>query len=94
MALTKKEVFAKRVAGKTGLDKKEAEAFVEAVYEVAGEVLVEDGKVPLGSLGTLKTVERAARKGRNPQTGEEIMIEARIAPKFDASKDLKAKINA
>ena len=94
MALTKKEVFAKRVAGKTGLDKKEAEAFVEAVYAVAGEVLVEDGKVALGGLGTLKTVERAARKGRNPQTNEEITIEARIAPKYVASKELKAKINA
>lgn len=92
--MTKKQEFAKRVAGKTGLDKKGAEALVDAVYEVAGEVLVEEGKVALGSLGTLKTVERAARKGRNPQTGEEIMIDARIAAKYDASKELKAKINA
>lgn len=92
--MTKKEVFAKRVAGKTGLDKKEAEAFVEAVYEVAGEVLVEDGKVALGSLGTLKTAERKARKGRNPQSGEEIDIPAKTVAKFKEHDELSTKINA
>lgn len=92
--MTKKQEFAKRVAGKTGLDKKEAEAFVDAVYEVAGEVLVEEGKVALGSLGTLKTAERAARVGRNPSTGEEIQIPAKNVGKYKISKDLDAKINA
>ena len=92
--MTKKQEFAKRVAGKTGLDKKEVEAIVDAVYEVAGEVLVEEGKVALGSLGTLKTAERAARNGRNPQTGEDLVIPAKIVAKYKVSKDLDAKINA
>lgn len=92
--MTKKQEFAKRVAGKTGLDKKEAEALVDAVYEVAGEVLVEEGKVALGNLGTLKTAERAARNGRNPSTGEDLAIPAKIVAKYKVSKDLDAKINA
>lgn len=91
--MTKKAEFAKRVAGKTGLDKKDAQAFVEAVYEVVADTLVEEGKVSLGQLGTLKTAERAARKGRNPLTGEDIDIPSKIVTKFKEHKELSAKIN-
>jgi DNA-binding protein HU-beta len=92
--MTKKQEFAKRVAGKTGLDNKGAEALVEAVFEVVADVLVEEGKVALGSVGTLKTAERAARNGRNPSTGEDLVIPAKIVAKYKVSKDLDTKINA
>ncbi len=94
MALTKKQQFAQKVAEKTGLDRKGAEEFMDAVFEVAVETLLEEGKVTLGDLGTLKTAERAARKGRNPQTGDEIDIAAKTVAKYKISKELDAKLNA
>ena len=55
---------------------------------IAG-VLKEKESVKLGEIGTLKTVERAERKGRNPQTQEEIIIPAKTAVVFKASKELQ-----
>ena len=52
------------------------------------------GKVQLVGFGTFETTERAARTGRNPQTGETIEIKASTAPKFKAGKALKDAINA
>ena len=49
--------------------------------------------ITLVGFGTFKVVERKARKGRNPQTGEEIDIEASKAPKFTAGKALKEAVN-
>lgn len=92
--MTKKQEFAKRVAEKTGLEKDVAETVVDAVYETAAEVLVEEDKVTLGNLGTLKKADRAARKGRNPSTGEEIDIPAKTVSKFKESKVLSSKLNS
>lgn len=85
----KKADFIKSVAEKLEITQKEARSITEGVFETVEDALVEGKKVPLGNLGKLGTVERAARKGHNPQTGEEIVIPARTAPKFTASKHLK-----
>ena len=84
------------VAAKTGSTKKDAEAtinsFVEVVTE-ALEALVKGEKVQLVGFGSFEVRKRAARKGRNPQTKEEIKIPASKAPVFKAGKALKDLVN-
>jgi len=73
--------------------KKEAQAAVDCVLSVITESLKKDETVTLVGFGTFKTVKRDARTGRNPQTGEEIKIEARNVPKFVPGKALKEAVN-
>jgi DNA-binding protein HU-beta len=77
------------VAEKTELTKKDAEKAVSAVLETIGEALSKSDKVQLVGFGTFEIRERAARKGRNPQTGEEINIDAARVPVFKAGKALR-----
>lgn len=81
------------VAERTGLAKKDAEKAVNALFESIQETLVQGDKVQLIGFGTFETRERAARKGRNPQTGEDITIEASKSPVFKAGKALKDAVN-
>lgn len=81
-----------KVADKTGLTKKDSNAAVEAVFDSIQEFLAEDEKVQLIGFGTFEVRERAARKGRNPQTGEEIQIPATKVPAFKAGKNLKEAV--
>ena len=74
--------------------KKAAEETLSAIVEVVTEALVKDDTVKIPDLGTFSVAERAAREGRNPQTGETIQIAASKAPKFKASKTLKDVVNA
>ena len=69
--------------------KKEAQAAVDGVFDIITRTLKKKEDVTLVGFGTFKVDKRKARKGRNPQTGEEIKIEARNVPKFVASKALK-----
>ena len=78
-----------RMAEKTGLTKKDAEALLGAFTSTVEEALVEGDKVQLVGFGTFEVRERAARKARNPQTGEEISIKASKVPAFKAGKALK-----
>lgn len=81
------------VAEKTGLKKKEAEAAVAAVLESIEEALVKEDKVQLFGFGTFSVESREARQGRNPATGESIMIPASKQIKFAPASSLKAKVN-
>ena len=81
------------VAAKTGETKKAAEASVDAVVAVIKEALVKGDKVQLVGFGSFEVRKRAARKGRNPQTKEEIKIPASKAPVFKAGKQLKELVN-
>ena len=81
-----------KVADKTGLTKKDSNAAVEAVFDSIQEFLAEEEKVQLIGFGTFEVRERAARKGRNPQTGEEIQIPATKVPAFTAGKNLKEAV--
>jgi DNA-binding protein HU-beta len=69
--------------------KKDAQAAVDAVLSSIAEALGKGDAVSLVGFGTFKVSERKARKGRNPQTGEEIYIAASKVPKFVAGKSLK-----
>lgn len=82
------------IAEKAELSKKDAEASVKAFTEVIAEELKKGEKVTLVGFGTFEVSERAARTGRNPQTGAEMTIPASKAPKFKAGKALKDMINA
>lgn len=81
-----------RVAKKTQLTKKDVSATVEAVFETIQEALKAGEKVQVIGFGTFEVRERAARKGRNPQTGKEIKIKASKVPAFKAGKALKEAV--
>ncbi len=81
------------IAEKTNVTKKVSEEYVNAFIDVVTEALVKDDKVQLVGFGSFEVRKRAARKGRNPQTKEEIKIPASKAPVFKAGKALKDVIN-
>ena len=81
------------IAAKTGETKKDAEATVNAFIDVVTESLAKGEKVQLVGFGSFEVRKRAARKGRNPQTKEEIKIPASKAPVFKAGKALKELVN-
>ena len=90
--MNKAELIA-AIAAKTGDTKKTAEATVNAFVEVVTDALKEGDKVQLVGFGSFEVRKRAARKGRNPQTKEEIKIPASKAPVFKAGKALKDLVN-
>lgn len=78
-----------RVAEMTDLSKKDVTKAVEAVFDAIAEALHNGEKVQLVGFGNFEIRERSARKGRNPQTGEEIDIPASRVPAFKPGKALK-----
>ena len=90
--MNKTELVA-NVAEKAGLTKKDAEKALGAVIESIEEALVECDKIQLIGFGTFEVKDRAARTGRNPQTGKEIKIAASKNPVFKAGKALKDAVN-
>ena len=81
------------VAEKANVSKKVADASVAAVFETIKGGLAKGEKVQLIGFGTFETRKRAARKGRNPQTGKEMKIAAKTVPAFKAGKALKDVVN-
>ncbi|NLJ33219.1 MAG: HU family DNA-binding protein [Firmicutes bacterium] len=81
------------VANKIDITKKDAEKAVNAVFETIQETMATGEKVQLIGFGTFEVRERKARKGRNPQTGEEIDIPAAKVPAFKAGKGLKDAVS-
>ena len=82
------------MAEKTQLSKKDAEAALKTFVDVVSEEMKKGEKVQLVGFGTFEVSERAAREGRNPQTGETMTIAASKTPKFKAGKALKDLVNA
>ena len=85
--------LAAAIASETGLSRKDSEAAVKAFIDVVTKELEKGEKVQLVGFGTFEVAERAAREGRNPQTGDTMTIQASKAPKFKAGKALKDAIN-
>ena len=81
------------VAENADMTKKDAEKVIKAFIDVVTETLVKGDKVQLVGFGSFEVRKRAARKGRNPQTKEEIKIPASKAPVFKAGKALKDLVN-
>lgn len=82
------------MAEKSDLSKKDAEKALKAFTDVIAEELKKGEKIQLVGFGTFEVSERAARIGRNPQSGKEMKIPASKAPKFKAGKALKDLVNA
>ena len=81
------------MAKETQLAKKDVEAVLKSFIDVVSEELKKGEKVQLVGFGTFEVSKRAAREGRNPQTGETMQISASKAPKFKAGKALEDLIN-
>lgn len=81
------------VAEQADISKKDAEKALKAFVDVVTEEMKKGEKVQLVGFGTFEVSERAAREGRNPQTGETMTIAASKAPKFKAGKALKDMVN-
>jgi DNA-binding protein HU-beta len=85
--------FFQAVAEGSQVSKVQVRAVFAAVEEVVTKRLKAEGKIPLGGLGAVKLVDRKARIGRNPATGEQIKIPARTAIKLTPAKALKDIFN-
>ncbi|MBO4900628.1 DNA-binding protein HU-beta [Lachnospiraceae bacterium XBB2008] len=81
------------IAKQAGLSKKDSEAALKAFTDTVGKALKKGDKVQLVGFGTFEVSKRAAREGRNPQTGATMKIKASKAPKFKAGKALKDLVN-
>ena len=86
--LSKQDVI-NSVADATGLSKKEAGGAVDAVVNTIKNALAEGNSVGLIGFGSFEVKTRAARTGRNPQTGAELEIPEKHVPAFKAGKELK-----
>ncbi|MFH1759352.1 MAG: HU family DNA-binding protein [Patescibacteria group bacterium] len=88
----KKPDFVMAVAEATGMQKKEAQAAVEAVLDVIVKTMSRGEDVVFTGFGTFKVYKRAERMGRNPATGEAIKIKAMVKPKFRPGKLMKEAV--
>ena len=89
---SKRDIF-EPMAVDLGLTKKGAKEAVDYVFEKISEYLSDGEKVRIAKFGNFEVRERAERKGRNPQTGETIKINASKAPVFKAGTALKELVN-
>jgi DNA-binding protein HU-beta len=83
-----------QVASQTGLSKTKATEAIESFIKAVTESLSNNERVILSGFGTFQTVERKARKGRNPQNGAEINIPAKRVAKFKAGANFNKQVNA
>ena len=81
------------VAGKAGLSKVDTSKAVEATFGAITKALSKKDDVRIIGFGTFSAVKRAAKEGRNPQTGKKMTIPAATVPKFKAGKGLKQAVN-
>lgn len=81
------------IANETGIAKKDVDAALKSFINVVSDTLQKKDKVQLIGFGTFEVKERAARTGRNPQTGAAIKIAASKAPVFKVGKALKDAVN-
>jgi DNA-binding protein HU-beta len=80
------------VADKAGLRKREAEAAVEAITEAVCGALVSGGRIAVRGLGVFEVVQRAAKVGRNPRTGQRVTVPPRKAVRFKPARSLRATV--
>ncbi len=91
--MTKAELVV-NVAEKAGLNRRDSEKAVAAVFDTIKQALIEGDKVQVIGFGTFENRTRSARTGRNPRTGEPIDIAASKLPSFKAGKGLKEAVNS
>ena len=82
----------KEIAIQVGLTKKASKEAIDAMTSVITDALARQERVTLIGFGTFQVMERKARRGRNPQTGDTIQIPARKVPRFKPGKNLRKKV--
>ena len=82
-----------KIVGDAGISKAAADRALKSLLDSVTQALKKGDRVSLVGFGTFSVSRRAARTGRNPQTGETISIKASKAPKFSAGKSLKDAVN-
>ncbi|GAI04496.1 unnamed protein product [marine sediment metagenome] len=87
-----KAELAEEVSGEIGLSKRETQKVIDAIVAAIGDTLAAGEKVTLVDFGTFRVIHKEARRGVNPQTGEELQIPAKKVPKFRAGKGLREKV--
>jgi integration host factor subunit alpha len=91
--MTKADIV-ERIYEKVGFSKKESAELVETVFDLIKATLEEGDKIKIAGFGNFVVKEKSDRRGRNPQTGEEITIVARKILTFKPSQVLKSAINS
>ena len=81
-----------KVTNQTGLTKKASGEAIDAITSVISDALAREERVTLVGFGTFQVMERKARRGRNPQTGETVQIQAKKVPKFRPGKGLRERV--
>lgn len=92
MNITNKKILAETLSENFKMTKKDALEIIDTLFDSMSEALIRGDRVDITGFGRFEVKTRAARKGVNPQTGEEIAIEATKIPGFKASKSLKDKV--
>ena len=85
--------FIKEVAHKTKRTLVDTKEVIDAAFETIAEIMENGDDVSIYKFGKFYTIDTAEREGRNPQTGEPLVIAARKTPRFKASKNLKTVVN-
>ena len=88
-----KEELVQEVAKKTKASQKQAAEIINTTMEIIEKAVSKGKKVTLVGFGTFEARKRAARSGRNPQTGKEIQIPAKVVPAFSAGKKFRELVN-
>jgi DNA-binding protein HU-beta len=91
--MNKQELVSKVTEQVEGAKKKDVAVVVDVLFDIIKDTLAAGDSLTISKFGTFEVSERAARKGRNPQTGEEISIPASKSPKFKASNAFKEVVN-
>jgi DNA-binding protein HU-beta len=92
MAIVNKDELARAVAARSGLEVGQAKAALDAALEEIAKQIAAGNEVRLTGFGKFSASQRAAREGRNPQTGERMQIAAKRVPKFSAGAELKKAV--
>jgi DNA-binding protein HU-beta len=92
MGIVNKDELARGVAERSGLEVGQAKKAVEAMLEEISKQLAGGNEIRLTGFGKFSAVERSAREGRNPKTGESMQIPAKTVPKFSAGAELKKAV--
>jgi len=91
--MTKSELIEKLSLSDMSLNKKEAEAVVNTIFDSIGDALVTGDRVEIRGFGSFTIRERDAREARNPKSGEVVRIPAKKTPFFKTGKELRARVN-
>jgi len=92
--MTKSELVEIITEKQEGITRREAEVVVNTIFSVIGDALATGDHVELRGFGSFTTKQRNARLGRNPKTGESVMVPAKTVPHFKPGKELRERVDS